>query len=284
MEGEDCTATSQRHWGAAAPAWARAGEEPERGASAEVASWMLEAADLQPGQRVLELACGAGRVGLQAAAAVGAEGHVLCSDFAEPMVEAVRARAAALGLENVSARVLDAQALALADAERFERVLCRFGYMLMSDPQRALLESRRALEPEGQLVLAVWGRAEENPWLSLILRSVIDHFKAPEPEPGMPGPFTLGDPQEVAGLLELAGFQQASVTTLELEQRFDSAEEWWQRITSIGGPLAVALAAISEDDVAAIRERALKAAAEWVATDGTAVFPAAVVAATAPAS
>ena len=74
------------------------------------------------------------------------------------------------------------------------------------------------------------------------------------------------------------------MTTIELDQRFDSPEEWWQRITSIGGPLAVALAAISEDDVAAIRERALNSAAEFVAADGTAVFPAAVVAAAAPAS
>ena len=284
MGGEEYAEASQRQWGAAAEAWARAGEEPERGASAEVAAWMLEAAELRPGQQVLELACGAGRVGLQAAEAVGVEGHVLCSDFAEPMVEAVRKRAVALGLENVSARVLDAEALALTEGERFDRVLCRFGYMLMSDPLQALGQSRDALEPDGRLVLAVWGRADDNPWLATLLQSVIDHFGAPPPEPGMPGPFALGDPQRLAGLLERAGFEGATVTGLELEQTYESAVEWWERITAIGGPLAAALGAIQDDDIAAIRERALQAATEFVRVDGSAVFPASVLAATAPAT
>jgi SAM-dependent methyltransferase len=267
--GEEYAEASQRQWGAAAEAWARAGEEPERGASAEVAAWMLEAAELRPGQRVLELACGAGRVGLQAAEAVGVEGHVLCSDFAEPMVEAVRKRA---------------EALALTEGERFDRVLCRFGYMLMSDPLQALGQSRDALEPDGRLVLAVWGRAEQNPWLATLLQSVIDHFGAPPPEPGMPGPFALGDPQRLADLLERAGFEGATITRLEPEQTYESAEEWWERITAIGGPLAAALGAIQADDVAAIRERALQAAAAFVRADGSAVFPASVLAATAPAT
>ena len=278
---EEFAQASERAWGNAAAAWSKEAEQPERGASAAVAEWMLQAAELDPGQRVLELACGAGRVGLQAARAVGPEGHVLCSDFAAPMVDAVRERASALGLGNVSARVLDAQALELGDEGRFDRVLCRFGYMLMADPAAALRESRRALADGGRLVLGVWGRADENPWLSSILRALAEHFDAPPPEPGTPGPFALGDPEGLEELLREAGFAGASATRLELEQEYESGAEWWDRMVAIGGPLAAALGAIPDADVAAIREVALGHVAEFTEGSAPAVFPAAAVVATA---
>ena len=53
---------------------------------------------------MLEVACGAGRVGFQAAELVGPEGSVLCTDFAEDMVAAVRELVREFGLENVEAR------------------------------------------------------------------------------------------------------------------------------------------------------------------------------------
>src|SRR5215218_8053609 len=143
------------HWGAAAEHWARAAEQEEVGASADVARWMLEAADLQPGERVLELAGGAGRIGLQAANMVGAEGSVLCSDLSEEMVKVAHERFERLGASNIETRALDAQALELPDDE-FDAVLCRFGYKLMPDPEQALRESGRVLRPGGRLVLAVW--------------------------------------------------------------------------------------------------------------------------------
>ena len=90
MGEADFREASQRHWGDSAASWARAAEEEDTGASASAAEWMLHAADLQPGERVLELACGAGRVGLQAAKTVAPDGTVLCSDFSEAMVEAVK--------------------------------------------------------------------------------------------------------------------------------------------------------------------------------------------------
>lgn len=284
MSEENYSEASQRQWGDAAEVWARAGEEPERGASAEVASWMLEAADLQEGQRVLELACGAGRVGLQAAQAVAPTGRVLCSDFAEPMVEAVRKRAAALELDNVEARVLDAENLELGEDECFARVLCRFGFMLMSDPLQAARESRHSLAPDGRLVVAVWGSSSENPWLAMILNAFMEHFAAPPPEPGSPGPFALGDSDRLSGLLDQSGFEGVTVTRLELEQAYDSADEWWETIIAIGGPLAAAVGSISDDDVRAIRERATDAAAGFVQADGTAAFPAVVVGAVASAA
>jgi SAM-dependent methyltransferase len=266
---------SSRQWGVAAEAWVRAAEEPETGASARATEWMLEAAALQQGERVLELACGAARVGLQAAERVAPDGTVLCSDFAEGMVEAVRQRVDRNGIENVGARLLDAESLELED-ESFDAVLCRFGYMLMPNPGRALAESCRVLRPGGRLVLAVWGEAGDNPWLTTIFDAVMERLGAPPPEPGTPGPFALGEPGRLRGMVEDAGFAEIDVAEVDSRQTYDSLDDWWQQMLEVGGPLGALMAALPDTEVEAIRAAALEGARHYE-RDGAAVFPATVV-------
>lgn len=270
---------SREQWSQAAESWARAAEEDDKGASADAARWMLEAADLRPGQRALELACGAGRVGLQAAARVGPEGTVLCSDFSEEMVKAVSERAERLGVPNVETRLLDAQQLDLPDDE-FDVVLCRFGYMLMADPGAALRESARVLRPGGKLVLIVWGTAEQNPWLWLVIEALIDRLNAPPPEPGTPGPFSLGEAERLRPLVEQGGFGEVEIAELESTQSYDSLAAWWEELLEVSGPLAAMLKALPEEDREAIRAKAISGGEKFV-IGGRAVFPAAVVGATA---
>jgi SAM-dependent methyltransferase len=267
---------SRQQWSDAAASWARAAEEEETGASGEATTWMLEAADLQPGERVLELACGAGRVGLQAAARVGPDGTVLCTDFSEAMVDAVGERVERLGIPNVSTRVLDAEHLELEGEAPFDAVLCRFGYMLMADPLQALRESARALRPGGRLVLAVWGPGERNPWLATIMNALIAHLNAPPPQPGQPGPFSLGDPERLRELVEQAGLAEVEVAELEARQQYDSLAGWWDEILEVSGPLATMLNALPEEDRESIRTTAL-AEAEQFGGSESAVFPASVV-------
>lgn len=277
MSESDYGEASQQQWSDSAAHWARAAEEEEAGASADAAAWMLDIAGLHPGERVLELACGAGRVGLQAVGMVGPGGTVLCSDFSEAMVEAVKERIARAGMTNAEARVLDAQHLDLDGGETFDLVLCRFGYMLMADPLQALTESARVLRPDGRLVLAVWGSAEKNPWLSTIFSAVMTQLNAPPPEPGTPGPFALASAGRLQELLEQAGLAEVDVVEIEAEQTYDSLEAWWQRLREIGGPLAGLLAALPDADQAAIRAAAISAAQAFGEDDGTAVFPASVI-------
>lgn len=149
--------------------------------------------------------------------------------------------------------------------------------MLLSDPAKALRESRAALRSDGRLVLAVWGAADQNPWLSTILNAVITHFDAAPPAPGTPGPFALGDPEQVSRLLDDAGFAQVSVSLIDAEQSYDSLEDWWREIREVSGPLAVVLGSLPEAAVTAIRERAFAAAGQYVGADGEVVFPAQVV-------
>lgn len=274
MSDPESPEETQDQWGGAAEHWARAAEKDEVGAAADVATWMLEAADLQPGERVLEVAGGAGRIGMQAAGAVGPEGSVLCSDFSEEMVKVAGERFGRLGVPNIETRALDAQALELED-DSFDAVLCRFGYMLMPDPQQALRESARVLRPGGRLVLGVWGTAQQNPWLTTILAAVMDHLSAPPPEPGAPGPFSLGEPDRLRGLLDQTDLTEVEVEAIETTQVYDSLEGWWEKILSVGGPLALIFNPLPEADRNAIREAALAKGRKIAEEDGgETVFPA----------
>ncbi|HEX2097016.1 MAG TPA: methyltransferase domain-containing protein [Solirubrobacterales bacterium] len=273
MSADSHREASREQWGSAAEAWARAAEEEETGASASATEWMLKAAELQPGEQVLELACGAARVGFHAAEAVRPDGTVLCSDFAEEMVRAVEGRVARTGVDNVEPRILDAEHLDLAD-DSFDAVLCRFGYMLMPNPAQAIAESRRVLRPGGRLVLAVWGAAERNPWLTTVAEATMERLGAPPPEPGTPGPFALGDVERLRELLEGAGLEEVGVEAIEAEQTYESLEGWWERLREVSGPLAALLDALPAEDAAAIRSASLAAAERYVKPGGEVVFPA----------
>ena len=86
-------------------------------------------------------------------ALVGDGGEVVLSDVAPAMTAIAAARAEALGLANVSARVLDLEQIDEPD-EAFDVVVCREGLMLVPDPVRAAHELRRVLRPGGRAAVA----------------------------------------------------------------------------------------------------------------------------------
>src|SRR4051794_5213693 len=87
-------------WASVAGGWAEHADYVDaRGAQAT--KRILESAQPQQGERVLELACGPGGLGLAAAQRVAPDGEVVLSDVAAAMTSIAAARAAALGLSNV---------------------------------------------------------------------------------------------------------------------------------------------------------------------------------------
>src|SRR3954467_13625737 len=155
MDAEAYRAESRENWESAAAGWARDREAFQRDAM-PVSQWMLDAAHLQPGHTVLELAAGVADTGLMAAELVAPGGKAIITDNADAMIEVARARAKEVGATNVEIRPMEAEWIDLPTAS-VDAVLSRWGYMLLADPEAALRETRRVLRPGGRAALAAGG-------------------------------------------------------------------------------------------------------------------------------
>ncbi len=253
-------------WAAVAGSWAQHAEYADaRGAAA--AARMLGLTTPQPGERVLELACGPAGLGLSAADRVGPNGEVVLSDVAAEMVAIASARAEGRGLVNVSTRVLDVEEIDQPDGS-YDVVLCREGLMFATDPARAVGEIHRVLRPGGRVAVAVWGERERNPWLGVVFDAVGAQLGSPVPPPGIPGPFSLGDADELERLFVGAGLTDVEVGELSVPLRAHSFEAWWTRTSALAGPLAKILESLPEDATRAIQARLREAVAPYQIGDG----------------
>lgn len=253
-------------WASVAASWGEHASYVDAKGSV-VAQAMLDAAGLCRGERVLELACGPGGVGIAAAEIVGPDGAVVLSDFAPEMTAIAARRAKGRGLANVTTRELDIERIAYPDAS-FDAVLCRDGLMLVLDPATAAREARRVLRPGGRAVFAVWGPRERNPWLGVLFDAVTAQLGMTVPPPGIPGPFSLDAPGALEALMVPAGFSDYAVGEVPAPMHATSFDEWWSVIPSLAGPLAQLLASIPAQVAAAIRTEAEAALAVFATPDG----------------
>jgi ubiquinone/menaquinone biosynthesis C-methylase UbiE len=251
---------------AIAPTWERRCDDIEA-AMTPVRAWMLRELSPRRGDTVLELAAGVGETGFDAATVVGEAGRLICTDLSPAMVDAARRRGAARALGNVDYRVMDAERIELED-DSVDRVLCRFGYMLMVDPATALAETRRVLRPGGRLTLAVWGALERNPFFTTVAISMTQRGHLPPPEAPGPPAFRMASARRTTALLEGAGF--AGVRTEEVPVRFEVAgvEEYLSLIADTAGPLGLALQGLSGPDRAAVGADVEESLARFTAARG----------------
>lgn len=191
----------------------------------EATSQMLDLARIEPGQRILDVAAGAGEPAVSAAARVGPGGYVLATDISEGIMEQARQVADALGLSQMETRVMDGEQLTLP-ADAFDAVLCRLGLMYMPRPLIALREWRRVLKPGGRVAVLVFSTADRNDWGALPASIIRRRARLPDPTAGQPGPFSLGAPGVLEGFFRQAGFVSPEVQALPVPHRIGSAKEY----------------------------------------------------------
>jgi len=115
--------------------------------------WRERAADLaelQPGARALDVACGTGDLALELARRVGPGGEVVACDFSEQMLELARAKAA--DLATVRIEWANALELPYRDDE-FAAATVGFGVRNFADLERGLSELARVVRPGGKVVI-----------------------------------------------------------------------------------------------------------------------------------
>ncbi|HEX8206054.1 MAG TPA: methyltransferase domain-containing protein [Solirubrobacteraceae bacterium] len=268
VDPETYRTESRRRWEKAARGWEARREEHGRDAQ-PVSVWLVEHLEPQPGYTVLELAAGVGDTGLLAAELVQPGGKVILTDGAQAMVEAAERHAKERGIANVECRQMEAEWIDLPTAS-VDGVTCRWGYMLLADPDAALRETRRALRPGGRVTLAAWTDYEANPWFTVIGRALGEE----PPRPGPPGPFAFSEPGHVEELLAGAGFDEILVEPLDFTMRMASRDDYFEHQRSLSTRFNEALAGMSPAEHTRVRDAIDELLEPFVTSDGSVELPA----------
>ncbi len=169
---------------------------------------MLRAARIQPGQRVLDVACGTGVLAREVASHVGASGQVVGLDITRGMVEVAQRLAPAIAWHQGTA-----DALPFPD-HSFDAVVSQFGLMFFPDRARALREMLRVLVAEGHLAVAVWDSLDRMPTFADEV-ALLERTAGAQAADALRAPFALGDPRALVQLAQDAGIASVAVTTHE---------------------------------------------------------------------
>lgn len=201
------------------------------GMIAPVGRALLEKAAFRPGERVIDVGCGAGATSLEIAKRVGPSGAVLGIDIAPVLIATAERRAREARAGNLRFRCADAAAASL-DEQSFDRLFSRFGLMFFPDAPAAFANLHRFVRRGGRADFSVWAPARENLWMVQTLAVIGEFVALPAPVPRAPGPFALDDPTYVRELLERAGFSSVEFET-------------WRGDQPVGGPGATAEEAVA---------------------------------------
>jgi ubiquinone/menaquinone biosynthesis C-methylase UbiE len=193
---------------------------------------LLRAANLQSGERVLDVACGTGLIARLAAEQVGSSGSVAAIDIAPDMI-AVAEATSSPSAPRIGWHVGDATSLPFPD-DSYDVVLCQMGLMFMADRSAAVAEMLRVLAPRGRLVVSTPGRIPA--LFEIMEQAIVDHIKA-ELGGFVRAVFSMHDREAVATLLRDAGLDDVSSTLSTVTLRLPSPPAFlWQYInlTPIG--------------------------------------------------
>lgn len=194
------------------------------GMFAPLAPALIDLARIEPGERVLDIACGTGVITRLAARRIGTDsrGRILGLDISAPMLEV--ARLTPLSDTDAPIEWLEGNALALPlpDAS-FDVVLCQHGLQQLSDRPAALHEMRRVLTDDGRLAISVWSDLARNPGMAALV-AALERQIGKEAADNRRRPFSLNDADELQRLLADAGFREIQIKTATGTTHFPSPE------------------------------------------------------------
>ncbi|WCL53298.1 class I SAM-dependent methyltransferase [Gimibacter soli] len=224
--------------------WNKAADHYERGwreSLAEAQARLLEMADAQPGETVVDMACGTGLVSFPLAEKVGPNGRVIATDISERMIEIVRQESTIRGVMRVDAFRADSEMLDMIQDASVDLVTCALGLMYFPDPLAAMKQAMRMLKPGGRAVFAVWGGRDRCGWADIF--PIVDARVQSDVCPLF---FRLGTGSTLAWEMALAGFSHVREERLSTMLPYDSADAAVSAAFA-GGPVALAYERFDDD-------------------------------------
>ena len=171
---------------------------------------LFGAAQILPGDRVLDIGCGCGATTITAAraAAGGAlgTGNAVGLDLSGPMLEVARRLAGQAGVANIGWVQGDAQACPLRRHSR-DVMISSFGVMFFGDPAAAFAGIAALLRRHGRLAFLCWQHDMDNEVFAIPLRAFGAHTELPGPAGGD----LFADPQQITELLSSTGWENIQI-------------------------------------------------------------------------
>ena len=205
---------------------------------------MLDFAEVEAGDRALDVGCGPGILTGELVVRLGPDA-VTAIDPSASFVEAARDR-------HPGVTVLEGSAEDLPFSDgAFDASLAQLVVHFMSDPVRGLAEMRRVTRDRGVVAASVWDLAGGRAPLSLFWRAAHDLDLDVVDESHLPG----ARAGHLVELFETAGLREVRDTAFAVNLEHQSFEEWWEPYTLGVGPAGAYVAALDEEGRTALRER-----------------------------
>jgi ubiquinone/menaquinone biosynthesis C-methylase UbiE len=168
---------------------------------------LVDAAEIRPGETVLDVGCGTGVVTRRAATCSGRPANITGADINDGMLVAAHSFAEQNGMGDIHWQCCDAASMPFGDCN-FDAVLCQQGLQFMPDRPAALAEMARVLKTNGRLAVSVW--KSESPF-GKALSSALDRRFGEGTTAPWKAASSLGDRDELRSLAEAAGFRNCHV-------------------------------------------------------------------------
>jgi ubiquinone/menaquinone biosynthesis C-methylase UbiE len=200
--------------------------------------------------RVLEIACGTGRVTRHLATLLEPNGQLSATDLNPDMISVART---VVTDGRIEWSVADAQELSFPD-NNFDAVVCQYGVMFFPDKLKAFSEAFRVLKVGGRFLFNTWDRIDAIPAVAVIERVMKETFGADAPNFLEQGPFSFYDTDKIRGLMEAAGFKNINIELVKITSSYSAADDVVRGFVD-GSPLISYLSEKNPAGIAEIKEK-----------------------------
>jgi len=233
---------------------------------------LLKRAVPQPGERVLDVACGTGVVARSIVPLVGDQGKVVGLDI-NPMMLAVACRQYSDNCDKIDWREGQAENIPFAEHD-FDLVTCQQGLQFFKDRAKAAREMHRVLKPNGRAVIEVFQSIERNEFYKKVFDTLAEVFNVPVAT--LATPYSFGDPTDLEGLFIDAGFKQVKVEQVRQEAHFKELDRFVERQIKAAAAVIPAFGMMDDESLSGLQKIAQNQLAGTIAdhsAEGVLIFP-----------
>jgi len=210
--------SAMRNWNHAAPKYHSDWASKNRGPFKSTAE-LVRAAEIKPGNAVLDIACGTGAVSRAVSQELGSDGLLVGIDFSHGALSIAKSYASPGEFMQMDAEKIGLHA-------QFDKILCQYALMFFPNPDKVLRELRTLMKCSGMLAISVHGLADRVPYFSTMMAPVLRHI----PDimaPGTPTVHRFGNPGILEKTICAAGFSNVSIKTFVYQYEVAGFEEYW---------------------------------------------------------